>query len=82
MTKEHVALKRGELIGKNVEVSNGLKGRIIYETKEMFFIKTEKGIKKIKKADHKFEFIINKKSIIVDGKEIAKRPEDRIKIKK
>ena len=81
MNKEKINLKRGEFIGKNVEASNGLTGTIIDETKELFVLNTKKGRKTLKKSDYLFVFKIKGEKIEIDGKEIAKRPEDRIKIK-
>ena len=56
----------------------GLNGRIINETKSMFTINTENGIKSIAKSTNDWKFSIQNKDIIVDGSKIAKRPFDRI----
>jgi len=76
---------REEYIGENIEVKNsknkqliGIKGIVLDETKNTFLIKTtDKKQKNILKKDSTFE--INNKTI--DGNQITKRPEDRIKIK-
>lgn len=75
-----------ELIGLKAEVtegnSKGIKGEVVNETKNMIYLKTKKGIKKVQKKNSIFVFIIpSGKKIKVKGKIIEKRPEDRIKIK-
>ena len=75
-----------EFIGMNAEIvqsSNpqiiGLNGRINNETKSMFTISTNKGVKSIPKAQSHWKFTLeNKDTVIVDGTKIAKRPFDRI----
>lgn len=78
-----------ELIGLEVEVKEaknknlvGIKGLVVNETKNTLWIETEKGVKKILKKHAKFLFTLpSGKKVIVDGKLIAKRPEERIKMK-
>lgn len=74
-----------ELIGLDTEIANstnpqvvGLNGRIINETKSMFTINTEKGIKTIAKSTNSWKFTIEGKKVVVEGSKIAKRPFDRI----
>ena len=74
-----------EFIGLNTEIissSNpqviGLNGRIINETKSMFTINTEKGVKSISKSQNSWKFSIQNKEIVVEGTRITKRPFDRI----
>jgi len=74
-----------EFIGLNTEIvqsSNpqviGLNGRISDETKSMFTINTEKGIKTIAKSINSWKFSIENKDVIVVGSKIAKRPFDRL----
>ncbi len=74
-----------EFIGLDTEIvssSNpqviGLNGRIINETKSMFTINTEKGIKSISKSQNNWKFSIQDKEVIVEGTRITKRPFDRI----
>ena len=74
-----------EFIGLNTEIissSNpqviGLNGRIINETKSMFTINTEKGIKSISKSQNSWKFSIQNKEVVVEGIRITKRPFDRI----
>ena len=74
-----------EFIGLNtmiVESTNpqiiGLNGRIINETKSMFAINTQKGIKSIAKGTSNWKFSIEGKDIVVEGSKITKRPFDRI----
>ncbi len=77
-----------ELIGLEVEVIDaknlnykGIKGMVVNETKNMLWIETKDGIKKVPKKGTKFMFTLSKHKVIVDGNRIAKRPEDRLKIK-
>ncbi len=74
-----------EFIGLHTEIvqsSNpqiiGLNGRIIDETKSMFRINTENGIKSIAKSKNSWKFSIENQDIVIDGSKIAKRPFDRI----
>jgi len=82
-------LIRHELIGLPVEVVNGsnefqvgIKGMVVNETKNLLVIETKKEVKKIQKKGSSFIFKIpSGKRVKVDGKRIAARPEDRIKLK-
>ena len=83
MTVENITSH--EFIGLNTEIvssSNpqviGLNGRIINETKSMFTINTEKGVKSISKSHNNWKFSIQNKDVIVEGTRITKRPFDRI----
>ena len=74
-----------EFIGLDIEIVQstnpqviGLNGRIINETKSMFTINTEKGVKSIPKSTNDWKFSIQNRDITVDGSKIAKRPFDRI----
>ncbi|RDJ31071.1 MAG: ribonuclease P protein subunit [Crenarchaeota archaeon] len=62
-----------EIITKN--------GIIIDETKSMFTLKTETGEKKFPKENSKWEFDFKNEKIILDGNQIAKKPQDRWRIK-
>ena len=71
--------KKDELIGSKIEVIDadnkaliGIKGKIIDETKNMLILDTGK---KLIKTQIKIK--INE--IILNGKQLASRPEDRIK---
>ncbi|MBN2095673.1 MAG: ribonuclease P protein subunit [Candidatus Aenigmarchaeota archaeon] len=84
MAKEEIIdFLRGEFIGKTVRVvesSNkdliGLEGRLVDETRNMFEIETPAGTKKVQKKICKFLFVSEK--ILVDGKIINLRPENRL----
>jgi len=77
-------LKFHELIGLKVSVTKGsterigLKGTIVDETKQTFVIETKNGEKIVPKIESIFEFDIKGK-VILSGKDILKRPEDRVK---
>jgi len=77
---------KDEFIGLHVKILDctdpswkGQSGLIINETKSTFLIKTDHGNKKIAKKTAMFEFESDDRKIIIDGKKIAYRPEDRIK---
>jgi len=82
-------LIRHELIGLKVEIENssnkfhiGIKGLVVDETKNLLIIETKAGIKKIQKKGTNFIFKIpNGKKIKVNGTIIAKRHEERVKLK-
>ncbi|MFB5636605.1 MAG: ribonuclease P protein component 1 [Nitrosopumilus sp.] len=74
-----------EFIGLHTEITQstnpqvvGLNGRIINETKSMFSINTEKGVKSIAKSTNSWKFSIGGKEIVIAGSKITKRPFDRI----
>ncbi len=79
---------RAELIGKNMEIVEsknksllGLKGKIIDETKNALIIMSNGKRKMVLKSHIKMIVKWQDKSILVDGKMLAKRPEDRINTK-
>ena len=79
-------LGKDEFIGLHVKILDckdpnwkGQNGLIVDETKNTFLIKTNHGNKKIAKKTAIFEFEYDDEKIIIDGKKIAYRPEDRIK---
>jgi ribonuclease P protein subunit POP4 len=82
-------LVRHELIGLTVEVTKspnrfqiGTKGLVVDETKNLLAIETSEGVKKIQKDKAEFIFTIpGGIRVRVNGKIIAKRHEDRVKIK-
>ena len=74
-----------EFIGLNTEIVEstnqqviGLNGRIENETKSMFTINTENGMRSIAKSTSNWKFSIDNSDVIVEGSKIAKRPFDRI----
>ena len=78
-------ISRHEFIGLNTQIINssnqeviGLNGTIINETKSMFTINTEKGLKNIPKSTSDWKFLVANKEMIVKGSKIAKRPLERI----
>jgi RNase P/RNase MRP subunit p29 len=71
-------ITKREFIGKKAEIrySGSLfKGTIIDETKNLFYLKTDKKLVKIVKKNSTIKINDN----IINGKKMAKRPEDRIK---
>ena len=82
MEKKLNELLKGELIGINVQIiGKNIQGMIIDETKNMFVIKSKKGIKKIIKKNSKMEFTINNEKVVVEGEKLVARPEERVKLK-
>jgi len=83
ITKQNI--KNHELIGLNVCVSESsdpgrinLKGKVIDETKNTIVILVGDKEKVVPKKECVFEFDIDEK-VKINGKEIIKKPEDRIK---
>ncbi|NDB63008.1 MAG: ribonuclease P protein subunit [Nitrososphaeria archaeon] len=56
----------------------GLNGKIVNETQSMFTINTNNGAKMIPKRHSSWKFANEQ---VINGDLIAKRPEDRIKVK-
>jgi ribonuclease P protein subunit POP4 len=75
-----------EFIGNEITVIKsscksqvGMHGKIIDETKNTLFIETTRGSKKFVKSQ--ITFIIGNDGAIIDGKEISKKPEERLKLR-
>ena len=87
LKKEVLCLVQGELIGRSVTATphkggTPVKGKIIDETRDTLVVeKTGKKQVRLIKEQHTFEFVSGKRRIRVDGSLIARRPEDRLKIK-
>lgn len=80
------SIRKKELIGLDIEVVSsknkaniGIKGKIIDETKETLVLREGKKIKRLLKKNIIFTTIIEDKKIMIDGKILSKRPEERIK---
>ena len=83
ITMENISFH--ELIGLNIEIvksSNkqlvGFAGKIIDETKSMFILNTERGIKKVPKETADWKFNFNGSHAIVKGSALTRRPYERI----
>ncbi len=75
---------RKELIGKEIKLlestnqhQKGWEGRIIDETKST--LKLEVGTKEKTLFKSNIIFLLKKENLIINGREISKRPEERIK---
>ncbi len=75
-------------IGREIEVikssdpkKQGVKGKIVDETKNTFVIRTEKKDVVIPKKDNRFKIWFEDAVLEVEGKIITQRPYDRIKRK-
>lgn len=78
-------IKIHEFVGLDTEIIKstnqefvGLSGTIVDETKSMFSINTESGIKHIPKSINGWKFSLSDGDVIVDGSDIAKRSFDRL----
>ena len=78
-------ISRHELIWLDTQIINstnreviGLNGTIINETKSMFTINTQNGMKNIPKSTNQWNFSIEGKETTLDGSKIEKRPFERI----
>ena len=78
-------LKSHEMIGLKTEITHstnqkviGLSGTIVDETKNMFMLKTQKGIKKLPKADNTWRFSLKNEQKEIEGVYLSKRSFDRI----
>lgn len=77
------AFLRGELIGLRVKVpGTSIQGVIMDETKHTLTLSTRTGTRKVVKDYHDITFLLSGKEITVPGKDIAMRPEERIKLKR
>ena len=80
---------RHELIGLTVEVHRsrnkyleGIKGVVVDETMKMLVIETERGRKMVQKSVCDFIFTLpDGTKVLVEGKYLVGRPEDRLKKK-
>ena len=86
ITPENIT--RHELIGLDtsiIESNNlqivGLCGKIINETKSMFTIETQTGVKNMPKENSVWKFNLDGVSTIVNGTSIAKRSYERMGVK-
>ena len=84
----HKDLIRHELIGLNVQIlqdsnpNNDLKsGKIIDESKNLFFILQGSKVRKITKKNAVFKFSLSDCDAVIDGKLFVGRPDERIKKK-
>lgn len=75
-----------ELVGKNIQVVEstnpseiGLAGKIIDETRSTIKIEMKGKQKVLFKSNIKFRIGTENSGLIIDGKKVAKRPEERLK---
>ena len=85
MTLKKQLFAQAEFIGRTVEVIDtpnralvGLRGTIIDETKHTLTLATHKGRKRLIKAVCLLAFTTPEGTITLSGKQIEKRPEERI----
>ena len=79
---------RKEFIGKNVKILEAankslenIQGVIIDETKHLFVIETNVGVKSVPKKGNTFQFDMDGEKIKVKGSLLLASPEERIKFK-
>ncbi|MEM2901599.1 MAG: ribonuclease P protein component 1 [Candidatus Bathyarchaeia archaeon] len=82
-------LLRHELIGLKVRVKDstdpglkGLKGEVVDETMKTLTIRKGERKLMLPKSNTRFAFSINGREVTVEGKVLAGRPEERLKVKK
>ena len=83
ITTENIALH--ELIGLDTEITQssniqsvGLKGKVVDETKSMFVLRTENGIRKFPKENTIWRFSFDNNEITLNGNMLTKRPSERM----
>jgi ribonuclease P protein subunit POP4 len=86
ITAENITLH--ELIGLDAEITKssnmqlvGFKGQIVDETKSMFILRTDNGIKKLPKENTIWRFSFENNEAILNGDVLAKRSYERIGVK-
>ena len=57
----------------------GIEGIIIDDSRNMLTIKTSRGKKKVVKEKNKFLMVINNKEMLIDGKDLIGRVDERLK---
>ncbi|MFH1399367.1 MAG: ribonuclease P protein subunit [Candidatus Woesearchaeota archaeon] len=77
---------KGELIGRNTRAVNlknkdVFEGEIVDETKNTVVLQTSGVRKRLVKTLYSFGFVVQDKTVIIDGKYFNKKPEERIKSK-
>ena len=75
-----------ELIGLHMKVVDArnkdlfdIEGKVVDETKNCLVLETSKGARNVLKTEASFKVNIGGKNIIIEGKYLVGRPEDRIK---
>ncbi|HSB57897.1 MAG TPA: ribonuclease P protein subunit [Nitrosopumilaceae archaeon] len=83
ITSENIMVH--ELIGLDTKIvqssqvrSVGIRGKVVDETKSMFILHTENGIKKFPKQNTLWTFSFGSVEITLDGNNLTKRPFERI----
>lgn len=78
---------RDELIGRTVKVVEsknrhniGIAGRVVDETRNTLVVKTAAGNKRLLKEQVTLEMEANGR-VVVEGRHLARRPEDRVRMK-
>jgi len=77
-----------ELIGLHAEIADsgnkeiiGMSGKVVDETKFMFTLDTQKGLKKFPKESSSWKFVFNNDEAMIDGTKLTKRSYERIGVK-
>ncbi|MDE1829888.1 MAG: ribonuclease P protein subunit [Thaumarchaeota archaeon] len=86
MTRDNIASH--ELIGLEIQIvesSNsqviGISGKVVDETKFMFMVETNKGLKKFPKESSRWKFTFGNSEAKIDGTKLTKRSYERIGVK-
>lgn len=75
---EFIGLEAGVFDGSD-KSREKISGKIVDETKNLFLIRTNSGVKKVPKKESVFEVFVGKERVLVEGKKIVVRPAERIK---
>ena len=81
-------LPKHELIGLHVEVKShsdegleGVSGTVVDETQSFLKLETDSGERMVEKNEGVFVFELDESSVRINGSLIAKRPEERVKMR-
>ncbi len=80
LARELIGIRAEIAVSKNRSLA-GISGIIVDETKNTLTLETKNGRKKLIKNQSTLLLYIDGKKIMVDGKLLVARPEDRIKIR-
>ncbi len=79
LSHELIGLKAG-VAQSSDENKKKVSGMVVDETKNIIFIEAGNVVKQVPKKEAVFEFLLGDEKVLVDGKKILFRPEDRVKV--
>ena len=69
---------QAQLVASNNKQIVGLNGKIVDETKFMFALNTNNGIKRLAKSTSRWKFKLDGKEVELDGARLTRRPYERL----